>query len=160
VLVIADERPGGIGGERGLAGPAETEEKCHVARIVGGHVGRTVHGEDAHLRQVIVHRVEDGLLHLARVLGAEDDHLALLERLDDRHGRVETEVGEIIDPQTACVHDRPVRLEAGQRLGGRVDEERLGEETVPRQLGDDRDLQPVVGVGAGQSVEAKELLAR
>ena len=66
-----------VGRKRGLAGAREAEEQRHVA--VGPFVGRAVHGEHALLGHQVVHQREDALLHLAGILGAQDDELAALE---------------------------------------------------------------------------------
>ena len=65
VLVVADEVPLGIGGERRLAGSGEAEEDRHVAAVA--HVGRAVHGQHAFQRQQEIQHGEDGLLDLAGV---------------------------------------------------------------------------------------------
>ena len=75
----------GIGRERRLAGAREAEEQRDVGRVLLVHVGRAVHREHAHLGHVVVHRVEDALLDLAGVLGAEDHHDLAAERLRDQH---------------------------------------------------------------------------
>ena len=158
VLVVADQRAVGVGREGGLARPAEAEEEGHVARVLLVDVRRAVHGEDLHLRQVVVHREEDRLLDLAGVFRTDDHDLPLLDRLQDRHRRVEAEVGVVVESQLGGVDDRPLGVEVDEVVAHGVDEERLGEEAVPGQLGDHRHPQPVVGIGAGQAVESEELL--
>ena len=157
VLVVADEIPVGVGGERGLAGAGEAEEDRDVRGILAIDVGRTMHREDAHVRQVVVHRVEDRLLHLARVAGADDDDLPLLEALDDRETVLDAVLRGVVDLQVAGVVDDPVRLEAFAVHGVGVDEQRRGEERVPRLLRHDRDLQSIVGIRVGVPVEPVEL---
>ena len=75
VLVVADEMPLRIGGERRLARAAEAEEQRRRAGLLVGR-GRAVHREHAALRREVVRDREDALLHLAGVFGAEDDELA------------------------------------------------------------------------------------
>ena len=77
VLVIADQAALGVGRERGLAGPGESEEERHIARRAG--IRRAVHGEDAAVGQQVIHDREDRLLHFAGIAGAADQHHALLE---------------------------------------------------------------------------------
>jgi hypothetical protein len=69
VLVVADQGPLRVGGERGLPGAGQPEEAWRRRRIftLGG---RAVHREDALLRHEVVHDGEDALLHLPRVFGA------------------------------------------------------------------------------------------
>ena len=62
-----------------------------------------------------------------------------LEQALERLGRQRVEL-EKSQKQLTRSKEEQARLEAGQRLGRRVDEERLDEEAVPRQLRDDRDL--------------------
>mmetsp|Transcript_57142 Transcript_57142/g.156921 ORF Transcript_57142/g.156921 Transcript_57142/m.156921 type:complete len:534 (-) Transcript_57142:86-1687(-) len=73
VLVIADELAPRVGRERCLTGAAEAEEDGHVA--VGSLVGGGVEAELAAQRHLVHHEREDALLHLARVLRPQDDHL-------------------------------------------------------------------------------------
>ena len=76
VLVVADEEAFGVGAERRLAGAGEAEEERGLAGLrvdVRGGVER----EHAFEREVVVHRREDGLLHLAGVGGAGDEDHAL-----------------------------------------------------------------------------------
>eukprot|EP00966_Prymnesium_polylepis_P126997 2937234-Prymnesium_polylepis.1 len=54
-------------------GAAEAEEDGHVA--VGSLVGGGVEAELAAQRHLVHHEREDALLHLARVLRPQDDHL-------------------------------------------------------------------------------------
>ena len=106
VLVVADQRALGIGGERRLAGAREAEEDRDAP--VGADVGRAVHREDALERQAVVHDGEDRLLDLARVERAADEQLgAARMQHDERAGA------------------RPVLLRVGLEVG-RVQHERLG----------------------------------
>jgi hypothetical protein len=75
VLVVADERAARVGRERRLAGAREAEEDGHAA--VGPLVGRRVEAQLVAQRHHVHHVREDALLHLARVLRAQDDHLGL-----------------------------------------------------------------------------------
>ena len=73
VLVVADQPPLGIGGERRLARSREAEEHRDAAVVVD--VRGAVHRQDALERQAVVHHREDRLLDLARVVRAADQHL-------------------------------------------------------------------------------------
>ncbi len=72
VLVVADQRALGIGGERRLAGAGKAEEQRHIA--ARPDIGRAVHRHHAVGRQVIVQHGEHRLLHLAGVVGAADQN--------------------------------------------------------------------------------------
>src|SRR5665213_3430197 len=65
VLVVADQRPVRIRGERRLAGPGEAEEDRGVAGLPD--VRRAVHREHVAQRHQVVHHGEHGLLGLAGV---------------------------------------------------------------------------------------------
>ena len=159
VLVVADEPAIGIGGKRGLAGSGESEEECDVGGVLLVDVARAVHREDVEVGQVVVHRVEDRLLHLTGVSGAEDDDLPLLETLDDREIVLHPVLLGVLDLEVARVVDDPVGFEAVQLVLLGIDEEGLREQAVPGFLGEDRDLESVLGVGARLAVEAEEFLA-
>ncbi len=77
VLVVADQRPLGVGGEGRLARARQPEEDGHAP--VGADVGRAVHREHAALGQAVVHQGEDRLLDLAGVGGAADQDLLVGE---------------------------------------------------------------------------------
>jgi hypothetical protein len=72
VLVVADQPAVWIGGERGLARAAQSEEDRHVAVLAD--VGRAVHGEHTLLGEHVIKHGEDALLHLAGVLRPADEH--------------------------------------------------------------------------------------
>ena len=112
MLVVTDQISGGIGGKRGLSGSGETEEHRDVLGILMIDVRRTVHRKDVHVRQIVIHRVEDRLLHLPGVPGADDDDLPLLEALNDREAVLHPVLLGIVDLQVAGVVDDPVRVES------------------------------------------------
>jgi hypothetical protein len=99
VLVVADEGAVGVGGQGGLARAGQAEEQGHAGGVVLGHVARAVHREHALLGHVEVHGVEDALLHLAGVLGAEDDHDLLLERLGDEDRALQAQLRLLLGRQ-------------------------------------------------------------
>ena len=136
--------------------PNRTEERPESA--VGR--GRAVHREHAALRHQVVHDREDGLLHLAGVLGAEDDDLAVLDaEIDARlggHAR-----GEPVGGEPAGVVDDVIgRPEGGKLLPGGADEHDVHEQRVVGALADDPDANSMVGVPAGEAVDAIEPVVR
>ena len=159
VLVVTHQIAARIGAQRGLAGAGQAEEDRHVPGVVSIHVARAVHGEHALLGQVVVHRVEDALLHLARVARADDDHLLLLQALDDGHGALHAVALGLGQAQRTGVDDGPVLLPGCQVLRLGVDEQRLGEERVPRLLGEHAHLAAVGRIGAREAVEAEQVAA-
>ncbi len=132
--------------------PNSSDERPFSA--VGGR--RAVHREDALAGHQIVHDGEDALLHLAGVLGAEDDRLASLEVEVDA-GLRRHPFGQAIGGELAGVVDDEVRLaEVSEFLGGWADEHRVHEQGVIRPRADDADLQPILGVPAGEGIDAVE----
>src|SRR5437868_6834870 len=81
MLIIANEAALGIGRERGLAGAGEPEKKSGAS--VSSHIGGTVHGQDAPLRQEIIQKGEYGFLDLPGIMSARDDDQAALETQSD-----------------------------------------------------------------------------
>ena len=149
VLVVADQVPFGVGGQRRLARAGEPEEDRDAAVVVD--VRRAVHRKHALERQPVVHEREDRLLDLARVVGAADQHLGPRRVQDDERlaaGAVHRRIG--LDG--GCVQDERLRVVLGELVLGRVDEERLREERVPGAVRDDAQRQPVLRVGAGERV--------
>ena len=116
-----------------------------------------MHGEDAHLRQVIVHRVENGLLDFTCVMRPHNDHLALLKRLKYRAGRVQPQLLVVVQFESASVDDRPTLLEPVKLARLSIDEQRLGEQAMPCFLGDHRNTKPVGRVRPGEAIESKQL---
>jgi hypothetical protein len=157
VLVVADERPLRVGRERRLAGPREPEEEGDAVGPARVRVRRAVHGEDARLGHVEVHGVEDALLDLAGVLGAEDDDEPARQRLRDEDGPVDAELALLArgEPAPARVEDGPVRAPLRAAGVGRIarDEEGPREEGVPGLLRHHADAQPVARVRPGEALE-------
>ena len=104
MFVVADEAAFGIRGERGLARTREPEEQRHAS--IRAYVGGTMHGKYATRRQKVIQDSEDGLLHLARILGARDEDGAFLEIDGDAGFRA-----------------RSVFLRTGVKRGGEEDRE-------------------------------------
>ena len=134
VLVVADELAGRIGGQRRLARAREPEEDRRVARRAD--VGRAVHRHDALGGQEIVERGEDGLLHLARVPGAADQH-QLLAEVEDDEGAGAGAVPRGIGLEVGRVQHREPRPELGQLGRHGPDEHVPDEERVPGVRGDE-----------------------
>ena len=121
---------------------------------------RAVHREHAPLRHEVVHDREDALLHLAGVLGAEDDELAVFEAEVDARRRGHAG-GVAVGRERARVVDREVGLaEVRQLVRRRPDEHVVHEQRVVGPRADHADLDAIVRVPAGEAVEAVEPLAR
>ena len=155
VLVVADQRPFGVGGERRLAGAGEPEEDRHTAVVVD--VGRAVHREDTLQREPVVHHREDRLLDLARVERAADEHLGAA-RVQDDEGAATGAVLRGIGLHRRCVENERVGLEGFELLGGRIDEHRLREQRVVRPVGDHPHRDAMGGVGAGERIDHVQVL--
>ena len=155
VLVVADQMALGIGGERRLAGPREPEEHRHAP--VAAHVRGAVHRHHVAQRQPVVHDREDRLLDLARVVRPPDEHLRTGRVQDDeRAGARAVHLGIGLDGGRVQ-HER-FRLVPTELLLGRIDEERLREQRVPRAVGDDPERQAVRGIGAGERIDDIDVL--
>ena len=125
---------------------------------VGGR--RAVHRQQAALRREVVRDREDALLHLAGVLGAEDDQLAVLEAQVDARLGVHAG-GEAVGGERAGVVDDEVGLaERRQLLARRADQHGVHEQRVIGPRADDAHLDAVLRVPAGEAVEAVQPLAR
>ena len=111
---------------------------------------------DGHL--IEQHR-EHALLHLARVLGAQNHHLLLGEV--DGHGCGRGHAGGVaVGGEGPCVVDGVVRPEVFQLLGFRADEHVAHEEGVVGARADDAHVDPVVLVPAGVPVDHVDPVAR
>ena len=112
VLVVADQRAVGIGGERGLAGAGEAEEQRNVAVLAD--IGGAMHRHHALRRQIEIERGEHRLLHLAGVGGiADQDDLPGEVDGDDGFGAHAVALG--VGLEARQVDDRQVRDEACKR---------------------------------------------
>ena len=94
---------------------------------------------------------EDALLHLAGVLGAEDDHLALGKVDGDRGGRGHTDRISI-GRKGAGVVDDIVRMEVGQLVGRGPDEHVAHEEGMVGPRADDTHVDAIMFVPAGEAI--------
>lgn len=150
VLVVTDEGAVGVGREGGLAGAGETEEEGDVAVLA--LVGRGVEGQDVVLDGALVeHDGEDTLLHLARVLGTEDDHLLLGKVDGDRGARGHT-LSVAVGGEGTGIVDGVVGVEVLELLARGTDEHVAHEEGMVGAGADNADLDAVLLVPAGIAV--------
>jgi hypothetical protein len=156
VLVVADQRPLGVGRERRLPRPGEAEEDRDV--VVVADVRGAVHREDARERKPVVHQREDRLLDLARVERAADQHLLPRRVQDDERPRARP-VRLRVGLEAGRVQHERVGLEAAQLVLGRVDEHRPREERVVRAGRDDADGDALLRVGARERVDDVDVAA-
>ena len=158
MLVVTDQASRGLGGQGGLPGPAEAEEKRDVG-AVRVRVGRAMHWEHALRREQVVERGEDRLLDLARISRAADDHDPPAQ-VDEDKGLTARAVGLRIGLHRRQRHHREVRFEVHQLVGVGADEQVAREQAVPGKLRDDAHAQPVARVGAGEDVLGEHLVRR
>jgi hypothetical protein len=156
VLVVADQLPLRVGGERRLARAGEAEEDRDVAVLAD--VGGAVHRQHALERQRVVQEREDALLDLAGVVGAADHDLAL-GRVEDAEGAGARAVLLRVGLEARRVQDDRRRAEALELVRLRRDEHRPGEERVVRHAGDHAQRDPVARVRAGEGVDDVEVVA-
>jgi hypothetical protein len=119
-------------------------------------VCRRVEREDAFQRQVVVHRREDGLLHLAGVSRAGDGDDALRKVKRDDGVAVHAVVGAV-EFEAGRMEDRDVDIAVPERLRG--DEHGPREDAVVRLLRDDADVAAVAGILRDDAVLDVELSA-
>ena len=153
MFVVSDEHALRVGRERRLARAGKTKED---GRLAGGriHVGRRVHGKHVLLDgHEVVHDREDRLLDLARVAGAADEDLALLEVYE--YGRLG------VGAMARGIELEPRRREHGEVLGLEVSylalrgpyEELAGEECLARTVAHDQELATPASVGPGDGMD-------
>ncbi len=111
-----------------------------------------MHREHALERKAVVHHREDRLLDLARVERPTDHDLGPGRvQADERLGARPVLVGDRGD--RGRVQHQRLRLHLVELLVGRIDEQRLREQGVPRALGDDADGDAVRGIRARKRVD-------
>ncbi len=130
MLVVADQPPLGVRGERGLPRPREAEEERGISPVAD--VAGAVHGEHVPAGKQVVEHGEDGLLDLAGVAGPPDQHDLPLERDQDEGLAVgavhlgdgveardgdHREVGNVLQPLAGIV-DLPEQVAREERLPG------------------------------------------
>ncbi len=148
MLVVTDEVAALVGGQGGLAGTGQAEEQGDITLLA--HVGRAVHRQHVLLREQEVLHGEHGLLHLARIAHAGDQHLACREIDDD--GTVG--IGAVtlgLANELGRVDDLPGRLGLGI-VFGRIDEQATAEQVVPGRLGTHDDGQVVLDISTYMNV--------
>ena len=97
----------------------------------------------------VVGRGEHGLLHLARVFGAADQHLLAFEiETDERLGVRPVAVGHSFEARGR--EDRELGLETLELIEPAATEQLPTEQSVPGALGDDAELDPVGRVGSDE----------
>ncbi|MGY3287876.1 hypothetical protein ACVWWP_000943 [Bradyrhizobium sp. LM3.6] len=156
MLVVADQRAVGIGGQRGLAGAGQAEEDRGIA--LGADIGRAVHRHHATLRQIVVQRGEDRLLHLAGIIRPADQH-DLAGEIDRDDVLRLAAMALRIGAEARHVDDGELRREARQLDRLRADQQRADEQRMPGELGEDASLDPVGRIGAAVEVLCEQRLA-
>ncbi len=143
MLVVADEQALAVRAQRGLTRPREAEEERSLAGT-WVDVRRRMEREDARQRKVVVHRREDGLLHLAGVGSPGDD--------DHPPAHVEEDAGAAVDAvvnaikfERRGVENREARLFFVRELLSRY-EHRAREEAVVGLFRNHANRPPVVRV--------------
>jgi hypothetical protein len=111
------------------------------------------------LRHQVVHDREHALLHLAGVLGAEDDELAALERQGDAGALVIPGVRGWPGTGRRC-RSRSRARRTSPAARGRPDQHVVHEQRVVGPRADDADLDAVLGIPAGEAVDHVEPVAR
>ena len=158
MLIIANQSALRVGREGGLTSARKSKEDSNIRSIILGHVCRAVHREHANLREVVVHCIEDRLLDLARVPSAHNQNQLALQALHDAQLVLHAVLCWVLKFKARGINDGPVILPGWQLIWLGVDEERLGEQTVPCFFSEDGNLQAVLGVRAGVSIEAEHIL--
>lgn len=151
VLIVTDQGTVGVGRQCGLAGARQTEEEGDVAvlALVGGGVQSEDVVLDGHF---VEENGEDTLLHLTGVLGTEDNHLLGGKVDGDGGGRGHT-LSETVGGESTSVVDCVVGVESLQLLTGRTDQHVAHEEGMVGTGADDADLDAVLLVPAGITID-------
>ena len=109
MLIIAKQRPLGIGGKGGLAGARQAEEHGRVAALIA-FVGGTMHRHDAFAREQEVEIAKDRLFGFARIRRVADQH-ELAREITGNDGFGIRAVARGISLETRQVHNRELRRE-------------------------------------------------
>src|SRR5215471_12590731 len=83
VLVVSNQVPFRVGGERCLTGARESKEQSRVSGLAG--IGGAVHGENIALGQEEIHDAENRFLHFAGIFAAADDNEPAREIHNDEY---------------------------------------------------------------------------
>ena len=130
-----------------------------MARLAIGR-GRAVHRQQAPLRREVVCNREHALLHLARVLGAQDDQFAVFQAQADAGLRIDAG-RQPVGGEGSGVADHEVGLaEVRELLLRGADEHGMHEQRVIRPRADHAHLDAILRVPAGEAIEAIEAFAR
>ena len=152
MFIVADELAVRVGRKGCLARPRQAEEDSRFLsdRI---HVGRAVHGQDAFVRQKVIHDRKDTLLDFSGIARAGDeDHTGFII---DEDGCLRVRAVDLgIALETRGDEDGEVRFTVlGQLFRCRPDEEVADEETFAGQFIDDAEFLAAQLVGTGKAVE-------
>ena len=120
VLVVADQRAAGDGGQRRLAGARQAEEDRDVVRLA--EIGRAVHRQHVDVGQDEVEIGEHRLLHLSGVAGAADKNDPAGEVAGDHRLRAAA-VSARVGAERRQVDDRQIGHEFGQGAALRPDQQ-------------------------------------
>ena len=155
MLVVTDQHTVGVGRQRSLTGAGQAEE--HSTVTVLADVGRAVHGKHTHLRQHIVHHGEHGLLDLAGILSAADDHLVCFIVHQNGSLRAGTvDLGDALEAR--CGNDGVILMKVLQLLGSRTAQQLVDKQVLAGQLIHNAKCLGVLGIGAGKTVKNKYFL--
>ena len=155
VLVIADQRPLGVGRQRRLPGARQPEEQRRVAGAA--EVGGAMHREDAALGQQVIEDREDRFLELAGVARAPDQDRPLAE-VDHNERPGMGAVQRRIGVQLGSVQHGPRGRKSDEIGGAGAEEHVVHEQGVPRARRDEADAEAVIRVRAGEQVADEQLL--
>lgn len=101
---------------------------------------------------------EDALLHLASILGAEDDHLPL-GKVDGDRGRRGHALGVPVGGESTGIVDDIVGMEVLELLLGRANQHVAHEKSMVGAGADDADAYPVALVPAGKAIDDIDAVA-
>ena len=153
--VIAHQITVWIGAKRGLARARKTKENSHILGILAVHIGGAMHWKHAAIWQVVIHGVENALLHFTRVARTNDHHFLALKALNNGHATIHAVLGWISQLHGARVDDGPILLPCRKFICLGVDKKCFGEERMPRLFREHADFAAILGVGTGVTVEAE-----
>lgn len=152
MFVVADELAVRIGRKGRLACARQAEED---SRFLGDriHVGRAVHGQNAFVRQKVIHDREDTLLDFSGIARAGDEDGPRF--VVDEDGRLRVRAVDLgVTLEARGDEDGEIRFAVlGQLFGCRPDEEVADEETFAGQFIDDAEFLAALLVGTGKAVE-------
>ena len=153
MLVIADQRTAGIGGQRGLAGAGETEEHGGVA--LRTDIGAAMHRHHALGRQQIVEQAEHALLHFAGITGAADQDQFFAE-IDRDHRFSARAMTRRVRLERGQIDHGIFGGETGQLVLGRAAQHRADEQIMPRKFVDHAHGHTMLGLRSAEQVLAIE----